>query len=121
VTVESLKAELGLKPDPMDLDEAMELLETAWYEEAWTAMDDGRLPEAARHLVRSAHALAVAKPDGAHAADAQFMGWLRGAATAVEEAAGVALAGDAQQLKALLPTIDEKRCVACHRVYKKEK
>lgn len=120
-TVASLKAELGLKPDPVELEDAMEELETVWYEDAWTAMAENRLMDAARSLVHSAHLLSVAKPPAEHAADEQFTRWLRDVVPAVEEAATAAIAGDRQRLEALVNTIDEKRCVTCHKAYKKEK
>jgi len=63
----------------------------------------------------------VAKPPAEHAADEQFTRWLRDVVPAVEEAAGVAIAGDQKRLRELLTTIDEKRCVTCHKAYKKEK
>jgi len=119
-TLESLTAELALKPDPIPLHDVMETLDELWYEDGWTAMDDGRFLDAAKHFIRTAHLLSVATPEAEHAKDERFVRWMGEAAAAVREAAGVALGKDGDALHQAIESIDEKRCVACHKVYKKE-
>lgn len=119
-TVESLRAELGLGDATVSLHDGMEEMEDLFYEEAWTAMDDGRLTDTARALVHVHHLLTHAEVEDEHKDDARFAKMLGDAATDALAIAELALAGDAEKLRPAMADLDKRRCIACHKIYRKD-